>query len=309
MRIAFFGLPLAAWLLHQDGHELAPLVLSPLPAPGRRRIKQLFGAQVIDALETQREQLAPRIEEALPGADVLLSWFWTRRLPKSWLEACPLGAFGVHPSLLPRHRGPDPFFWAIDCGDARTGVTLHHLAAEYDTGDVVWREDLGGEVLRTGNAWRLAKALDRPSLKLLRRAANTLSNGDPLPRTVQDETQATWAPAPTDDLLKCPWRETTERVLRRIRALSPEPGVALELNGVRFDLLVASADSTVSCALLPGEAQLSDAAVRIRTGDGGIVLERARDESGTEVDRGQLAELVSARSQVIDSSRILGGNE
>ncbi|MEZ4370712.1 MAG: formyltransferase family protein [Polyangiaceae bacterium] len=309
MRIAFFGLPLAAWLLHQDGHELAPLVLSPLPAPGRRRIQRLFGPRVIDALKLEQTEVSQRVEEALPGADVLLSWFWTRRLPQRWLEACPLGAFGVHPSLLPRHRGPDPFFWAIDCGDAQTGVTLHHLAAEYDTGDIVWREELGGEVLRTGSAWRLAKALDRPSLKLLRRAASALSRGDTLPRATQDETQATWAPAPTGHLLKCPWQQTTERVLRRIRALSPEPGVALEVNGVRFELLRASADPNLSSALLPGEAQLEDSAVRIRTGDGGIVLERARDESGTEVDQGQLAELVSARSQVIDSPRIFGGNE
>ncbi len=309
MRIAFFGLPLAAWLLHQDGHQLDPVVLSPLPAPGRRRVRRALGGQVIDALDTPRDELAPLIEEALAGADLLLSWFWTRRLPEHWLHTCPRGAFGVHPSLLPRHRGPDPFFWAIDQGDDRTGVTLHHLEADYDTGDTVWQEDFGGEELRKANAWRLAKALDRPSLRLLRRAALELSRGGTLPRHAQDETSATWAPAPTGDLLKCPWAESSERVLRRVRALSPEPGVALEVAGLRFELLRAVEDTHVARALLPGEAQIVEGVVRIRTGDGGILLQRARLESGEEVDGSQLAELVSARTEVIDSAGILGGNE
>lgn len=300
MRIAFFGLPLAAWLLHRDGHELGPVVLSPLPAPGRRRVKQTLGATVIDALEQPRSELAPLIEAALPGADVLLSWFWTRRLPEAWLNACPLGAYGVHPSLLPRHRGPDPFFWAIDSGDESSGVTLHHLDADYDTGDVVWQERLDLDPQLT--AWRLAKALDRPSLRLLRRAAHVLGVGGELPRAAQDETSATWAPVPSGDLLKCPWRESSTRVLRRVRALSPEPGVALEVRGLGFELLRAAVDTGVPSVLLPGEAEISASAVRIRTGDGGIRVERARLESGDEVDGPQLAELVSARSQVIDSS-------
>ncbi|MEZ4232900.1 MAG: formyltransferase family protein [Polyangiaceae bacterium] len=307
MRIAFFGLPLAAWLLHRDGHDLDPVVLSPLPAPGRRRVKRLLGDVVIDALLTPRQTLGARVEARLDGAEVLLSWFWTRRLPEGWLGRCPLGAYGVHPSLLPRHRGPDPFFWAIDAADARTGVTLHHLAADYDTGDIVWQEEFGGEELRTGSAWRLAKALDRPSLRLLRRAARELSDGRALPRTSQDEASATWAPAPDGDLLKCPWSAGTAAVVRRVRALSPEPGVPLEIAGLRLDLLKASSDERLPLALLPGEAQITSSAVRIRTGDGGVRVERVRLESGQEVDGTRLAELVSARTQVIDSRESLEG--
>jgi len=298
MRVAFFGLPLAAWLLHLDGHELDPLVLSPLPAPGRRRIKRLYGSRVIDALELPKRDLELRIDAALPGADVLLSWFWTRKLPPRWLSACPLGAFGVHPSLLPRHRGPDPFFWAIDCGDEQTGVSLHRLEAEYDTGAVIWQELLGvGEL----TAWQLAKALDRPSLRLLRRGAEQLAAGRRLPEQPQDESQASAAPTPSGDLLKCPWSEASARVLRRVRALSPEPGVAIELRGLRFDLLDACIDDDLPQALRPGEAFIDAGPaprVLIRTGSGGLRLLRARLESSVEVDAIGIAELVCEQSEV-----------
>jgi len=309
MRIAFFGLPLAAWLLHLDGHQLDPVVLSPLPAPGRRRVKRLFGAKLIDALELPTRELEAQVQAALPGADLLLSWFWTRKLPPRWLSACPRGAFGVHPSLLPRHRGPDPFFWAIDCGDSLTGVSLHRLEAEYDTGAVIWQDFLGvGEL----TAWQLAKALDRPSLRLLRRAAGDLAAGLSLPEQRQDERLATAAPAPSGDLLKCPWREPGPVVLRRVRALSPQPGVALELRGLRFDLLDAQIDDDLPLALRPGEAFItagSSAGVLIRTGSGGVRLLRARLESGAEVDAAGLAELVSVQTEVLECSPILGGNQ
>ncbi len=61
--------------------------------------------------------------------ELLVSWFWTKKLPPGVLALAP--SVGIHPSLLPRHRGPDPTFWAIDSGDDTTGVTAHTLHEEH----------------------------------------------------------------------------------------------------------------------------------------------------------------------------------
>src|SRR5262249_12948942 len=134
LKIAYFGLPLGALLLARDGHELAPVVLAPVEAPGRRRLVRMF-AEVLDATNAIADFEA-RVSAALAPEqpELLVSWFWTRKLPQRWLELPPRGALGVHPSLLPRHRGPNPYFWSIDAGDERAGVTVHRLTAEYDTG-------------------------------------------------------------------------------------------------------------------------------------------------------------------------------
>jgi methionyl-tRNA formyltransferase len=224
LKIAYFGLPLGALLLRHDGHELGPIVLSPVDAPGRRRLARLvprwldaadasvdFDAEVLAALDDERP-------------DLLVSWFWTRKLPVAWLEHPPLGAIGAHPSLLPRHRGPNPYFWSIDAGDPEVGVTIHRLREEYDTGDMLaWRSLPSG----SRDAWQLARALDRPSLALLRETTLRLARGEAVPAIRQDERGATWAPEPSGEALKVDFGWATERVLRRIRALSPTTGVAL----------------------------------------------------------------------------------
>lgn len=124
-----------------------------------------------------------------------------------------LGGIGVHPSLLPRHRGPDPYFAAIDQGDDVTGVTVHRIAADYDTGEILGARNVA--IAESWNAWQLARRLDRPSLSLLRETVAKLSAGETLPALVQDESEATWAPLPSLSDCALRWSWTTERVLRR----------------------------------------------------------------------------------------------
>jgi len=271
LKIAYFGLPLGALLLAADGHRLGPVVLSPIEAPGRRRLTQLVPA-LLDATGAPPD-FEQRVSDALAREqpDLLVSWFWTRKLPPSWLQLPRLGGIGVHPSLLPRHRGPNPYFWSIDAGDELAGVTAHRLTAEYDTGLM-----LGALSIPVGgrDAWHLARALDRPSLALLRQTVQRLGRGELVTETAQDEARATWAPEPSGAALKVDFGWTTERVLRRIRALSPTPGVALEVEDVALFVTRAERAGQYVAALLPGEAQLSDS-LTLRTSDGAVRVTRA----------------------------------
>jgi methionyl-tRNA formyltransferase len=54
-----------------------------------------------------------------------------------FLSLFPRGGINIHPSLLPRHRGPTPIQGAILCGDAETGVCIQRLAPELDAGDIL----------------------------------------------------------------------------------------------------------------------------------------------------------------------------
>lgn len=309
MRLAYFGLPLAACLLLRDGHEIALAALSPVDAPGRRRLRRRLGAERLLDAATLGGELEPAVDAALAraGVDLVVSWFWTRRLPERWLSAGPLGAIGVHPSLLPRHRGPDPFFWAIDCGDELTGACLHRLTPDYDAGDVLLQEELPVE---HRNAWALARALDRPALRLLREGVARLSRGDKLPGTPQDERSASWAPEPAGELLRVRWSWPTQRVLCRVRALSPVPGVAIEVAGQKLFVTQARAADWAPTLLEPGEAALlgdPPGALVIRTGDGALQIEQALAAPGGEqLDGAGVASRVAERGML--DCVPLGGN-
>jgi len=304
LKVGYFGLPLGAHLLLTDGHELDPCVLSPLDAPGRRRVRGgIAGGQLLDARGMSAPEATTEIEHALARAqpDLIVSWFWTRLLRGDWLKAARHGGIGVHPSLLPRHRGPNPYFWTIDAADRDAGVTLHALAPEYDTGAILLQRSIPvGE----RNSWQLARALDRPSLALLREGVQRFAEGRPPPETAQREAEATWAPEPTGRELSVDWTWSTTRVLRRIRALSPVPGLAVEIATLRFFVTRARAATEFVAALEPGEAAVLGKAetLVIRTADGAIAVERATVSEDEEADDNPAAAEVTVTEAALASA-------
>jgi methionyl-tRNA formyltransferase len=295
MRVAFVGLPLAALLLAADGHEIVWAGICRRGALGTRRLRRIVAKPDLVVLP-DLAQCEGAIRAAKP--DLLVSWFWTKKIPKGVRRAAPLGAIGVHPSLLPRHRGPDPTFWAIDAGDAETGVTAHLIDDEYDTGAILGQRSLA--IDPSWNAWTLAKKLDRPSLSLLREVVLAQARGKPKTPVPQDQAQATLAPQPDEELLEIRWHDRADAIVRRIRAASPWPGAFTEIGGALVTLTCARATDDVPRALDPGEACVREDGIGVvRAGDRGIELlagriEDERDEGGAErdLDTRSLAALV-----------------
>ena len=63
MRVAFFGLPLAALLLHRDGHEIVHAAISRADAVGNRRIRRVLGAaRVVRVGEVGAAALRERVK-------------------------------------------------------------------------------------------------------------------------------------------------------------------------------------------------------------------------------------------------------
>lgn len=274
-RVAYFGLPLGALLLARDGHELVYVAISRDDAPGVRRARKTFGARAFVRPEISGPTI-DRIAQTKP--DWIVSWFWTKRLPREVLALVPRDhAFGVHPSLLPRHRGPDPFFWTIDSGDEETGVTAHVLGDAYDTGAILRQVPL--RIDPSWNAWALAKKLDRPSLALLREVARECANGKSPPARAQDESRATNAPSPSEDMLEIRWSQPAEKIARRVRAAAPWPGAFTDIGGETIVLLDARATRDFPRALEPGEAVVRrDGIAVVRAADFAVELRRARRE-------------------------------
>jgi methionyl-tRNA formyltransferase len=292
VRVAFFGLPLAAWLLHRDGHDIVYAALSRTDTVGRRRVQR-----VLPHVALRPDVTSGAVREAVARArpDLVVSWFWTTKLPMDIVALAPLGGFGVHPSLLPRHRGPDPYFRAIDAGDRVTGVTAHRIAAEYDVGAILAQRSLA--IDPSWNAWTLARKLDRPSLALLREVAQAFARGEPPPEVAQDEAKATLAPAPADEELELDWTWTAEQLARRVRAASPAPGAWAFFGDEVITITDAVPASSVPRVLVPGEACVVDGVAVVRTRDGGLALlkgrmDAAEDEEPHSLGTEDLADMV-----------------
>lgn len=295
LRIVFFGLPLAAILLARDGHDVTLAAVCRKDALGLRRIRRALGPErVLVKPRVTDPALLARVRALEP--DLLVSWFWTTRLPMELVTAARLGGIGVHPSLLPRHRGPDPTAWAILSGDRVTGVTVHRIAAEYDTGAILDQEELG--IDPAWNAWDLAKALDRPSLRALRRTVQRFARGEAVPEIAQDERLATQAPMMEDEDAAIRWAWPTERVLLHVRALAPAPGAWTEVADAYVTVTEAAPAPRFPAALTPGEGCVLEDRAVVRTGDGAVVLLRGEID-GEPATAGDLARLFLPRPPVV----------
>jgi len=291
MRIVFLGLPLAALLLLGDGHQVVLAGVRRTLSNGTRRLRKL-GTPVITDPQNDWEAFRARARAA--GAELLVSWFFTRRIPMSLVQDCPLGGIGVHPSLLPRHRGPDPFFAAIDAGDTETGVTVHRIADEYDTGAILAQRSI--RLDPRWNAWQLARKLDRPSLALLRETVQRAAQGDDLRGQPQEERMATLAPSPGEDDRELHWSWPAERIERRIRALAPAPGALAFVGDTCMTVLRATVTDDVPRALEPGEAAIDDRTVVVRARDRGLAIEQVEID-GKTYEGAELAMLVACASK------------
>jgi methionyl-tRNA formyltransferase len=245
--------------------------------------------------ELTEEVIVEKMTAARP--DLLVSWFFTAKLPMSVVRAARGGGIGVHPSLLPRHRGPDPYFAAIDQGDRVTGVTVHRIEAEYDTGAILATREL--PIDPSWNAWQLARKLDRPSLALLRDTVRRMAAGEPLPEQPQDESRASHAPTPSDADCALSWSWPVERLLRRIRALAPSPGAFTEIGGAIVTILHARATHDFPRALSPGEGAVVGERAVVRAGDGAIELLRGEIDGQLLDERDLVGVVARSRDLVI----------
>ena len=83
---------------------------------------------------TKLADVAEQITSLQPVAGVLVSY--GKIIPQSIIDLFTPGIINVHPSLLPRYRGPSPIEAAIIHHDNQTGVTIMQLSAAMDAGPI-----------------------------------------------------------------------------------------------------------------------------------------------------------------------------
>jgi hypothetical protein len=126
--------------LGHSGWAILPYLAANFVAPGllRRsgRLSDLCRAAGIPCLrlrDVNSAQAQARLRAARP--DVILSFHFDQIFTAETLAIAPLGGVNVHPSLLPRHRGPIPTLYAL--AEAATGVSIHTMAERIDAGGVL----------------------------------------------------------------------------------------------------------------------------------------------------------------------------
>src|SRR4029453_18121988 len=155
-------------------------------------------------------------------------------LPKPILEACPLGAFNLHASLLPRWRGAAPIHRAIMAGDAETGVMVMKMEEGLAAGPMAMAERV--PITFDATAGDLHDRLARLGADLMVRALGALERGT-LMLTPQPESGETYAAKIDKRETRIDWSKPWKVVHDHCRGLSPFPGAWFELADQRIKVL------------------------------------------------------------------------
>lgn len=125
--------------------------------------------------------------------DLIVIAFFNQLLKRPTWETARLGAVNLHPSLLPRHRGPAPLFWTFKDGDTETGLSFHRIAAGEDNGALLKSVRVPLDVDTAGED--LVDDLAAIAAANIAGVVSDVAAG--VPGLVQDEDAATRAPRPT----------------------------------------------------------------------------------------------------------------
>ncbi|MEM7030705.1 MAG: formyltransferase family protein, partial [Chloroflexota bacterium] len=87
---------------------------------------------------------APAIRQQIQAwqPDLIVSVYLNQRIGKKIIDMPTTGVINVHPALLPKNRGLFPYFWAMAQGDTESGVTVHWVEPQFDTGAILIQKSL-----------------------------------------------------------------------------------------------------------------------------------------------------------------------
>lgn len=292
MRIAFLGtvgpmtlLPLGA--LARD-HEIVAVVR---PWPRRSALRRAAGAvarrvglrepqPLEEWARTRRipcitmssgkdETAIARLAGLAPDLVCISTFRWV--LGPRALAVARLGVINLHPSLLPRHRGPVPLYWIYHRDDRETGVTVHRATARADAGPILGQVRF--PLPRGISVDRLDAVNAERGAELLARVAADLAAGRAV-ETPQDESLATPAPfvrldAPHVDFQSWP----VERVWHFLAGLFPrvrEPLRADDGRRILYDAVLGYEERRGPYR--PGRVSREGARLRLHCLGGDVIL-------------------------------------
>jgi methionyl-tRNA formyltransferase len=275
--IVFFGTPeFSVRILEkmQKAGFFPSLIITAPDKPQGRRMKlssppvKVWGQN--NKIEvSQPEKLDERIVKKLRSGkyNLFIVASYGKIIPKEILDIPRYGALNVHPSLLPRHRGPSPVQSAILEGDKRTGVTIMLLDEEMDHGPILKISNLLGRAGKSQISSLTYKELESRLANLGGEIlVETIPNWvrgkiKPIP---QNHGKATYTKKITKKDALIDWNEFPEVIERKIRAFTPSPGAHffLEKSGRPFRVIITKA----------------------RVQDNKLVIEKIKPEGKNEMD-------------------------
>jgi methionyl-tRNA formyltransferase len=296
------GLPI--W---QDLRALGLVAGVAVPDTGQPEVEELV-AQLHHLQQPttrlRKPTLAADLQEWLaattPQAVLVLTFPW--RIPAALLAVPPQGFLNFHFAALPGYRGPEPLFWQLRHGEANGAVSVHQMAADFDTGPLLLTipVPIGPTDTHGLHRARLAAAGVGAVRQVVAALEAAHATGQPLPLTAQDPQKARYWPRPTLADLCLRWAEPAISLDRLVRAANPwNRGALATLRGQPLRVLVTT-------VVAPAGATTAPPGTVVRADDAVGLIVACGDGSLLRLDAAMLTEGYFVGPQLVDMGIAVG---
>lgn len=301
MRIVFMGSPnyvvgVLDAILTLD-HEVVGVYTQPDKLAGRGRSSvptpvksfaqsrglQVFQPASLRTIEAQQEL-------ALLEPDLVVVAAYGKLLPQEVLELPPHGCLNIHPSLLPRFRGPSPVASAILDEEEPTGASIMLLDEGMDTGPVLAARELWGWT-GSATAQQLTEKLFEVGADMMAEVLPGWFEGAIVP-CPQDHARATLTRKLEKADGAADWTLSARDLEKRCRAFTPWPGLYTTWGGKILKVLSAQVvDKVTGTGQLDGPpgrvVSEPEFGIGVSTGDGVLALLSLQLEGKRAVSAGE----------------------
>jgi len=292
MRILFAGTPdiaVPSLELLAAKSDVVGVLTVPDKASGRGRhvisppLK--LAAERLDVAVFQPATLDSSIRDRIGklGAELLVVFAYGRFFGPRFLALFPYGAINMHPSALPRYRGPSPLSAAILAGDEHIALTVQRIASEMDAGDILRQTPypLNGDETTAS----LTEAVALAAAPEILAVVNQIAEGSETPMP-QDHQKATYCQLVNREDAQLDWNESAEMIQRRVRAYIPWPRARTVLKGTTLVILEAAVipqeNSSMELGAIIGVDKSKG--ILIQTGEGILAVSRLQLASRKPMD-------------------------
>lgn len=279
MRIVFFGTPelaVPSLAAVHDHFEVVAVVCQPDKPQGRGKkpapppIKQWaeqHGLLVHQPAKLNDGEFEAWLKALSPDLGVVAAY--GRFLKEPILAASPKGYLNLHPSMLPKYRGPSPIRTAILNGDTHTGVTIMAISMEMDAGDILLQRE--SPIYPQDNNVTLTARLAEEGAELLVEAVRQVRDGAAV-YTPQNHAEATVTKMFEKADGAVDWTKNASEIVNLVRAAVPWPVAFTRFNGETLRIHRAETAEKTSDAPPGTITEVLKDRLIVATGEGCVAL-------------------------------------
>jgi len=298
MKIVFMGTPTFSiptlTSLIDSGENVVAVVTRPdaprgrgqrLSPPDAKAEAERRGVHVLQPSDANDPGFIKTLRSLNP--EIIVVAAYGKILPKEIITLPIHGCINLHPSLLPKYRGPSPIQWAVLRGEKKTGVTIMRLNESMDAGPILLQKEAA--IGEDETAEELGARLSTIGAELMVEAVKAIGQGKAVYRD-QNDKEATYAPFITKGEGEIDWNKSAEEIRNRIRGLLPWPGAFTFINGKRIKIIKGKVEKSTQSleagrSAAPGTITgVSHEGIRVATGRDDLVIHELQEEGKRETN-------------------------